>query len=352
MTSDKLDSALLGTPLPFASGARKSSFVITDIHRSDEEIDDVDTTLHSSLLVDQLDGSEGGESPKRSQILSWVSPPVVSGMSLTESYSRFRIVKIESRDRWYRGRWTCHDFADPPERVKTEQMVESDDNAASSINRNGPSIYYIPGAQDALRSPFGIVYNTGGHPVLGANLLPSSPKYARGSQFFSGSLPTLDDTSEDTPKSELSRVHFSSQRISAVDQREPVGHTAARKLFVNDESNTFMPLKVAVSESGHNNSEDTTGKSNESFVTRQLSSILLMTADAQKTTGQTSPLDVMMSATLGSSSSELDMRLVIVYLPLFAQHDEVFLLHQMCKLSCPSSFIYVFALDLLFCSAT
>jgi len=319
MTSDKLDAGLPGTPLLFASGARKSSFVITDIHQSDEDFDDVDTTLHSSLVVDQLDGSEVDGSPKGAQMmdgsLSWVSSPVVSGMSLTESYSRFRIVKIESRDRWYRGRWTCHDFADPPERVKTEQMVESD-NAASSINRNGHPIYYIPGAQDALRSPFGIVYNTGGHPVLEANLLPSSPKYARGSRFFSGNLPTLEDTSEDMPESELTRVHFSSQRISAVDQHQPVGHTAARKLFVSDESNTFMPLSVAVSESGRNNSENTTSKTNESCVSRQLSSILLMTADAaQKTTGQTSPLDVMMSATLGSSSSDLDMRLVILYLP-------------------------------------
>jgi len=308
MMGEKLDADLPCTTLQpehSAVGTRKSSFVITDILRSDDEPDDADTTLHSSLLAHQTVASEVTESPKRAQTLdgglSWISPPVVTGMSLNDS--RFRIVKIESRDRWHRGRWTCHDFADPPEHVKTEQMVEND-NAASK-NRNGPSIYYIPGVQDALRSPFGIVYNTGGHPVLEANLL--SPRYARGSRFFSSNLAAFDNASGDMPESEMTGVHFSSQGISAVDELEPAGHSAVRKLFPSDDSNVFVPLEVSVSQSGHNNTEDT--KSNESLVSRQLSSVLLTTADhVQKTAGQTSPLDVMMSATLGPSSSEPDMR--------------------------------------------
>jgi len=303
--NDKLDADL---PAQFVAGARKSSFVITDIVRSDEEPDDADNTLHA----DQLAASEVTESPRGTQTLdgnfSWVSSPVVADMSLNDTYSRFRIVKIESRDRWHRGRWTCHDFADPPERVKTGQTVEND-STASSVSKNGPSIYYIPSTQDALRSPFGIVYNTGGHPVLEANFL-ASPKYARGSRFFTGSFLSPDDVTEDRKGSAVTGMDLSSQRTSAADHQEQVGHSAARKLFPSDESNVFVPLEISVSECGRNDVEDTR------TVSRQLSNILLTAVDAQRTAGQTSPLDVMMSVTLGPSSSEPDMRLAVVCLVL------------------------------------
>jgi len=288
-------------PLQFGrgvAGTRKGSFVITDIRQHDEELDD----------ADQPTPCEVAEMQKRPQSLDeslpWVSPPEVDDVSSTDSNSRFRIVKIESRDRWHRGRWTCHDFADPPEHVKTEQTVESDDSA-SSMSRNGPPIYYIPGVQDALRSPFGIVYSSGGHPILEANLLPSSPRYARGSRLFADRLPT-----PDTMQSDVTRMQLSSQRISAVDQREPVGQSAARKLLFN---NKFVPLRVSVSESLQNNTEDTKV---ESLISRQISNTLLMTADVQKTAGQTSPLDAMMSARLGSSS-EPDLRSAVMCLPVF-----------------------------------
>jgi len=281
------------------AATRKGSFVITDIRQHDEELDD----------VDQPTACEVSEMPKRplssdEKSLSWVSAPEVDDVSSTDSNSRFRIVKIESRDRWHRGRWTCHDFADPPEHVKTEQTVESDDGT-SSMSRNGPPIYYIPGVQDALRSPFGIVYSSGGHPILEPNLLPSSPRYARGSRFFSDRLPT-----PDAVQSDVTRMQLSSQRISAVDQREPVGPSAARKLLFNK----FVPLRVSVSESLQNDTEDTKV---ESLISRQISNTLLMTADVQNlTAGQTSPLDAMMSARLGSSS-EPDLRSAVICLPVF-----------------------------------
>ena len=308
MKSDKLAENLpnllqLGHDAPVA---RKGSFVITDILRKDEDVDDCDSTL----LADESAAFEVAESPMRTQSLDdglpWTTPPA---MSLTDSYSRFRIVKIESRDRWHRGRWTCHDFADPPERIKTEQMVESD-GGANSLAKNGPSIYYIPGVQDVLRSPFGIVYNTGGHPVLEANFLPSSPRYARGSKFFSCTSETLDDVSGDVLPSQML-----SRRTSMANQSNPADHSAARKLFANRENNMLTPLKISVSAPPQSDAEHVENYTSLPSVHRQLSSNVLMAADAvQKTAGPTSPLDVMMSATLGASPSEPDMRLAINYL--------------------------------------
>ena len=310
VTKSEKSAENLPDQLQFGHGAaavRKSSFVITDILPRDDDFDDSDSTL----LADQPVEFEVAESPKRTETLGdgflWASPPVVSGISLSDSYSRFRVVKIESRDRWHRGRWTCHDFADPPERAKTEQMVEND-AAVDSVTLNGTSIYYIPGVQDTLKSPFGIVYNTGGHPVLEANLLPSSPRYARGFQFFSSSSSMYGDTSEDMLLPDVTSRQFLSQRISTVDETEPaVSHSAARKLFADGEAKFLTPLKVSVSAPLPNDAGSV--EIYKTPVARQLSSCMLMTADAvQKATGQTSPLDVMMSATLGPSASEPDMR--------------------------------------------
>lgn len=316
MKSDKL-SASLPNPLQFDHSspvARKGSFVITDIYRKDDDIDDSDSTL----LADETAASDMAESPKKTKTLhdddhlQWTTPPVVRGMSLTDSCSRFRIVKIESRDRWHIGRWTCHDFADPPERAKTEQVVDSD-SGVSSLTRNGPSIYYIPGVQDALKSPFGIVYNTGGHPVLEANLLSSSPRYARGlNKFFSCTSEVLDDAPGDMAQPETS------QRTSVVGQPQPDGHSAARKLFANGENVILTPLKISVSSPPQSGAERVDNYTSLPSVHTQLNSSMLMIADAvQKTAGPTSPLDVMMSATLGSSASEPDMRLAVTYLPRY-----------------------------------
>ena len=103
-------------------------------------------------------------------------------------------------------------------------------------------------------------------------------------------------------------MQLSSQRISAVNQSELIGHSAARRLLFNK----CVPLRVSVSESLENDIEDS--KVNGSFLSRQISSSLLISADAaQKLAEQTSPLNIMMSATLGSSS-EPDLRLDIVCL--------------------------------------
>ena len=93
----------------------------------------------------------------------------------------------------------------------------------------------------------------------------------------------------------------------------------ARKLFPDCENDTLMPLKITVSLPVENGSQNVKGS--ESFYVRQSSTSMLTAADvAQKTTGQSSPLDVMMSATLGSSSSEQELRLVVIFLPLFAMN--------------------------------
>ena len=62
--------------------------------------------------------------------------------------SRFKVVKIESKEPFKRGRWTCLDFLDPHEKdsAKVEDVGSGNSSAASSI-------HYVPGVDDPAKNP-------------------------------------------------------------------------------------------------------------------------------------------------------------------------------------------------------
>jgi hypothetical protein len=89
--------------------------------------------------------------------------------------SRFRIVKIESKEQFKRGRWTCRDFADPPE-AKTAATGKTSSNSgtiAGVDTASTKSVYYMPGAgSDTTNSQF--IFYSEGHPVLESDAIPAA----------------------------------------------------------------------------------------------------------------------------------------------------------------------------------
>ena len=83
--------------------------------------------------------------------------------------SRFRIVKIESKGLIRRGRWTCRDFADPPE-AKANDVAET--QSAGSTNTAEP-VFYVQGAGPAASQ---FIFYSEGHPVLESDALPCASK--------------------------------------------------------------------------------------------------------------------------------------------------------------------------------
>lgn len=83
--------------------------------------------------------------------------------------SRFRIVKIESKGLFKRGRWTCRDFADPPE-AKASDVAET--QSAGSNNATEP-VFYVQGAGHAVSQ---LIFYSEGHPVLESDALPCASK--------------------------------------------------------------------------------------------------------------------------------------------------------------------------------
>ena len=83
--------------------------------------------------------------------------------------SRFRIVKIESKGLFKRGRWTCRDFADPPE-AKTNDQAETQSTGSSGSTE---PVFYVQGAGPAVSQ---LIFYSEGHPVLESEALPCASK--------------------------------------------------------------------------------------------------------------------------------------------------------------------------------
>ena len=85
-----------------------------------------------------------------------------------DTQSRFKVVKIESKDPFKRGRWMCLDFLDPPvsdrgaERFDkaTEDLTGSGNSSASS------SVHYVPGIDDPSKNPLAANLSYANGPTL------------------------------------------------------------------------------------------------------------------------------------------------------------------------------------------
>lgn len=193
-TSDQGENnAVLAISVSNQQKQKKSSFQITKVITKNKDdadaVDDLDETNTediSSGLLDSSKMTDADQEPSSADTLHspgaddlWPLPSAMNKLpsavtepkeKVVDTHSRFKIVKIESKDRTKKGRWTCMDFADPEHTEKSDEHGTGNSSATNSI-------YYIPGADDQSKSPFAaaIVYNQG-HPVLEPNLL-KSPLY-------------------------------------------------------------------------------------------------------------------------------------------------------------------------------
>ena len=128
--------------------------------------------------------------------------------SINEERSRFRIVKIDSYVD--RGRWHCHNFADPPmhdDDMSSSAQYDSGTGASGDADdTSGPSqIYYIAAGQNDgdLSEKFyvsAIVYGVHGHPVLDRTVRMSPLQLLRHASDDSLSQAETGDTLTPTPR--------------------------------------------------------------------------------------------------------------------------------------------------------
>ncbi|XP_033761113.1 protein bunched, class 2/F/G isoform-like isoform X2 [Pecten maximus] len=90
--------------------------------------------------------------------------------------TRFKVVKIETKEPFRRGRWLCHDLLDTPITEKSETKVvrdSTDDQANSGNSSASSSIHYVPGVDDPAKNPLSVTglqnQGTDGYVIQGDN---------------------------------------------------------------------------------------------------------------------------------------------------------------------------------------
>lgn len=156
---------------------KKKSFEITGVvvakvaidHGNEEcdSLDDVDETCEthtedvSSDILDLSKNTDIEPDPSSTEDVSpnLEEPPRDPNRNISDMTSRFKVVKIETREPFKRGRWTCLDFLDPP----AEKLDKGVEEAGSGNSSAASSIHYIPGIDDPGKNPFAanVVYAEG-----------------------------------------------------------------------------------------------------------------------------------------------------------------------------------------------
>lgn len=171
MTREELDNrANSNSPKTVVDGIpkKKGTFKITSVKLNDtgdaDSMDDLDeshtemTEDYSSELLDTSRATDyEQETPSVTEDIPLNSQVRVSDVKeRSDIHSRFRVVKIETKEPFRRGRWFCHDFLDPqPSSVnidKSDTKVNQDD-ANSGSSSAGSSIHYIHGVDDPAKNP-------------------------------------------------------------------------------------------------------------------------------------------------------------------------------------------------------
>jgi len=192
----------------------KSVFQITSVVRNSADGDNVVNEARkaesdiSSVVTSEVD--KMSTSQKQHDLTTTAEHPLPLANILNKEIkhsgvqSRFRIVKIESKGLFKRGRWTCRDFADPPE-AKAGEVTET--QSAGSSTTTEP-VFYVQGAGHAVSQ---LIFYSEGHPVLESDALPCASK------LFIDEIAGSFSTAE-TGSALLCRpvaAHGSSDRVSA-----------------------------------------------------------------------------------------------------------------------------------------
>ncbi|XP_074658461.1 uncharacterized protein LOC141911361 isoform X2 [Tubulanus polymorphus] len=152
-----------------ATTKKRSAFQITSVttrgavaleHLRDDpdadSMDDLDDTHTEDISSEILDWSKTTDmelDPSSEDTLQLGSKP---STAVADPQSRFRVVKIESKEPFKRGRWVCFDFFDPPSDKSSESRggMDTDREVGGSGNSSASSsIHFVHGVDDPSKNP-------------------------------------------------------------------------------------------------------------------------------------------------------------------------------------------------------
>ena len=100
--------------------------------------------------------------------------------------SRFKVVKIESKEPFKRGRWMCQDFLDPLNEKGSERTDKADnkEDVGSGNSSASSSIHYVHGVDDPSKNPLAGVVMSDVHSIVEPQ--PIYPAASQGQKLQNG----------------------------------------------------------------------------------------------------------------------------------------------------------------------
>ena len=155
--------------------------------------------------------------------------------------SRFKVVKIESKEPFRRGRWTCLDFLNSRPSERSEKPEKSGEEVGSHGSGNSSaasSVHYVPGVDDPSRNP---LLEGSANSVISPN-----GEYNTQSQTYNGSGKGFTNGSHIMTNASMPSQHIPAQVPTTLTQT----HTNSTS-GVESVSNQFISNQQQASGNGH-----------------------------------------------------------------------------------------------------
>ena len=149
--------------------------------------------------------------------------------SNNDIHSRFKLVKIESKEPFVRGRWTCLDYRNPPTEKSLEKSLE---DAGSGNSSTTSSINYVHGIDDPLKDPLLTTLVADGHSIIEPQPIHPGNSQLRNNEFLSANLAATTQSNTLT--------HSTTQAQSSVSQS--VLSTPSAVLNPHSQNTTLAPV--------------------------------------------------------------------------------------------------------------
>ncbi|XP_014774133.1 TSC22 domain family protein 1 isoform X2 [Octopus bimaculoides] len=132
---------------------RSGNDPLNDDGDSLDDLDESHTEDFSSEIFDSSKNTDGDQDTPSEDTTHNLTPDEIVVKEKTDIHSRFKVVKIETKEPFRRGRWLCYDFLDTPANAERNEIKFMDD-ATSGNSSACSSVNYIFGVDDPSKNPF------------------------------------------------------------------------------------------------------------------------------------------------------------------------------------------------------
>ncbi|GAB1600163.1 TSC22 domain family protein 1-like isoform X2 [Argonauta hians] len=264
-----------------------------------DDLDESHTEDFSSEIFDSSKNTDGDQDTPSEDTTHNLTPDEIVVKEKTDMHSRFKVVKIETKEPFRRGRWLCYDFLDTPANAERNEIKFMDD-ATSGNSSACSSVNYIFGVDDPSKNPFlpPVVTSVDGS-VANVSVVHQSGIHVQSNNETFKPIQTPSQPSQSQTQVAFQQTSVQSDGVNVSGAKIPIQGAMLTNSISLTTSNTLQS-QTHVSQ-GHQNSSSTSKASVNSSV--NLGNPTVVTSNAQAIPGSQSGSTIRDSSNLTAPSA-------------------------------------------------